>query len=156
MRTGASGYAALAFGLGVFGFSVLELFSYLQGFYVLYLGDTIMLALAFGLASLLCAFLLGGLLRWARGWRIVVAALPYFVVFALVGGVLYGLLLLPFLGRAPAADDVGMALFYTPVYVTEMLLRNWFLSVPLGLSSLWLLRNARRAREPRVRRVYGL
>jgi hypothetical protein len=150
MRTSATGYAALAFGLGVLGFTVLELFSYLQGFYVLYLGDTLMLALAFGLASLLGAFLLGGLLRWARGWRLIVVTLPYFIVFALLCGILYGLLLLLFLGRLPAADDLSMALFYTPIYVIETLVRNWFLSVPLGLLS------ARRALEPRVRRVYGL
>jgi hypothetical protein len=141
MRASTATYAAVALGLGFFGFVLVEIVGWLRGgFVVLYPLDSLLIALGFAVASLTTALIFRRPLLWARGWRLVIVALPYFTAYALLAGVFSGLFLLLTLGRLPARDDLSMAIFYTPIFALETLLVAWFVSVPLGIVSLWLLR----------------
>jgi hypothetical protein len=146
MRASIATYAAVALGLGFFGFVLVEIVSWLRGgFVVLYPLDSILIALGFAVASLATALLFRRALLWAKGWRLALVVLPYFTVFALLAGVFSGLLLLLTLGRVPAGDDLSMAIVYSPIFALETLLGAWMVSVPLGFLSLWLLRGLARA-----------
>lgn len=134
--------AALASLLGLLGFAVLELLSFLRGGYYFPLTNPVeilIVALAFVGSSLLSTLLFRRPLAWAKGWRLLLIALPFLIFMGLLAGVLEGMLLLSYYGSWLSLDAISMHLLYVPINFLVELASLGYVSLPAGFAGTWLL-----------------